>query len=37
MCEVILFFLGAVIAALLLWIVILDGIVDDYRAGVRDD
>lgn len=35
MCEVIIFFLGAVIAGLLLWVVILDSKLCDYRSGVR--
>ncbi len=34
MCEIILFFGGAVIAGLLLWIVVLDNQVQDYKNGV---
>lgn len=37
MCEMILFFSGAIAAALLLWIVVLISQLEDYRAGVRDD
>jgi hypothetical protein len=37
MCEAIIFFMAAAIAALLLWVVILDGRLDDIRRGVRDE
>jgi hypothetical protein len=35
MCEILIWFAGAVCAGLLLWIVILDGELDDYKTGVR--
>ena len=35
MCEVILFFAGAIICALLLWVFILDGKIDDCRTICR--
>ena len=35
MCEVIIFFMGAVIAALLLWVVVLDDKVDQLNTTVR--
>ena len=35
MCEVIIFFGGAIIAGLLLWVVILDNKLEDYRSGAR--
>lgn len=35
MCEVIVFFMGALVAALLLWVVILDNKLDDYERGLK--
>ncbi len=35
MCEVVIFFVLAGCVSLLLWIVILDGQLDDYKTGVR--
>ena len=35
MCEVIIFFMGGAMAGLMLWIVILDNKLEDYRRGVK--
>ena len=35
MCEIILYFGGALVVALLLWVVVLDGELDQYRTGVK--
>ena len=37
MCEVILFFAGAIICALLLWVFILDSKLDDLKQQIIDD
>ena len=35
MCEMIIFFMGGAMAGLVLWIVILDNKLEDYRSGVK--
>ena len=35
MCEVIIFFMGAIIAGLLLCIVVLDRKLDDIKRGIK--
>ena len=35
MCELILYFGGAVTVGLMLWVVLLDGELDDYKQGIK--
>ena len=37
MCETLIFFILAACVGLLLWVVILDGKLDDYKNGAKDE